>query len=109
MHEQLDFKVYSRRWDKYDTYKFTRIPTGWDVRHIAINGKCDKQGNPYLYKNFRQDFISYPQDLPDLLEILWDAAEKNNLTKKELQERINDLANWVSKCEHTHPSYSGYY
>lgn len=109
MNEQLDFKVYSRRWDKYDTYKLARIPTGWDIRHIAINGKYDKQGNPYLFKNFKQDFISYPYDLPIILEILWDAAEKNNLTNQELQERINDLAEWVSKCERAHPSYSGYY
>jgi len=109
MNEDLEFKVYSRRWDKYDIYKLTHIPTGWGVRHIVINGECDKQGNPYLYKNFRQDFISYPHDLPDLLEILWDAVEENNLTKQELQERINDLAEWVSKCEGIQPSYSGYY
>ena len=58
---------------------------------------------------FIQDFISYPHDLPDLLEILWDAVEEIILTKQVLQERINDLAEWVSKCEGTRPSYSGYY
>ncbi|MFX1442082.1 MAG: hypothetical protein ACFFHV_01600 [Promethearchaeota archaeon] len=107
MKEELDFRVYSRRHGKYDTYKISRISNGWHIKFLVHTGNCDQKGEPYLYRNFRQDFISYPHDLPEILEILWEQADE--LNKDQLQEKINEIAEWISITERSHPSWNGYY
>ena len=103
--EELTFKVYSQRWGHPDTYRLVRTPTGWDVHFISIGGSCDPRGEPYLYENFRHDSISYPSTLPDHLEELWrDAsAEGAGLTREQVQERLDELAKWVSETERNAP------
>lgn len=74
---------------------------------MVHSGDCDLKGEPYLYRNFRQDFVSYPNNLPNILEILWNHADE--LTENELQEKTKDIAEWVSVCERAHPIWNGYY
>jgi len=69
LNEECILKIFSERWDgetgkgaerkglNWDEYKIKRIKTGWYIEHIAINGECDKSGEPILYRNLRQDFI----------------------------------------------------
>ncbi|KKL21157.1 hypothetical protein LCGC14_2448230 [marine sediment metagenome] len=104
MSEELDFKVFTRRHGKYDAYKITRIPNGWNVKFLVHSGNCNPKGEPYLYDNFRQDYICYPNKLPDILELLWQYAD--DLTRNELQDKINEIAEWVSVCERAHPSWN---
>ena len=107
MNEELDFRVFTRRWEHYDTYRFTRITTGWHREFKVHTGDCNPKGEPYFYSNFRQDYVSYPNDLPDVLELLWEHADE--LTEEELQEKMNEIAEWVNACERAHPSWNGYY
>lgn len=121
LNEECILKIFSERWDgatgknagrskaNWDEYKIKRIKTGWYVKHIAINGECDKKGEPYLYKNFRQDFISYPHNLPDVMELLWEAAEKEMLTQEELQHELDKISNWINECEMNKPHFKSYY
>jgi len=109
MNEEFKFKVYSKRWKHYDTYKLTRIETRWHVKHIAINGDCNPEGKPYLIKNFEQDNISYPSGLLSMLGSIWRHADEEGLSKEQIQEKINELTEWVSLCEKKKPSWSPYY
>lgn len=97
------FKVFSRRWGHDDTYRIKRTRQGWLVEHMSINGDCDKEGKPVLYENFSQDSINWPSGLPSAMETLWDYAEKHNLTDDQLQDHLDQLANWVSTCERSQP------
>ena len=68
--EEYVLKIFSERWDgktgkgaerkgsNWDEYEIKRIKTGWYIKHIAINGECDKSGEPILYRNLRQDSVS---------------------------------------------------
>ncbi|MBK8362000.1 MAG: hypothetical protein IPL15_24840 [Comamonadaceae bacterium] len=59
---EFSFRVFSRRWDHEDTYKVRRTHDGWDISHLAIGGPSDKGGQPFLFRNLRQDSIQFRQD-----------------------------------------------
>jgi hypothetical protein len=101
--DTFTFRVFSHRWQRNDTYRIKRISTGWDVSHIMINGPCDKGGRPFLFRNFDQDSIRYPSSLPDNLEWLWEKAAAEGLSHEQVQDALQQLADWVSKTEKTSP------
>ncbi len=86
------FEVYSHRWGHNDRYRIERTESGWEVEHAAINGLCDKTGHPYLFKNLKQDFISYPWDLGDYMECLWDMTDTEGLSEEEVQACLEEVA-----------------
>lgn len=97
------FRIFSRRWGHDDIYRFKRTTSGWDVRYVAIGGPCDKGGRPFLFENFRQDSIQYPSGLDGWMEWLWDQAEGQGLTREQVQEALQQLADWVSSTERGAP------
>lgn len=102
--EEFEFRFFNRRWGHDDTYRITRTEVGWAVRHIAIGGACDKGGHPYLFENLDQDFVAYPSKLDWRLEWLWDQAEKQGLSKNDVQQALQELAEWVSTTENSAPT-----
>lgn len=100
---KFTFKVFSNRFSHEDTYAVERTELGWKIVNIAIGGPCDKGGNPFLYMNFRQDSIQYPAGLEGWMEWLWKQAAEEGLTQKQVQDGLNQLADWVSKTEKNTP------
>lgn len=121
LNEECIMKIFSERWDgatgknagrngaNWDEYKIKRIKTGWNIKHIAINGDCDKSGEPFLYQNLRQDFISYPYDLPIIMESLWELVENEKLNHEQLQHELDKISNWISECEMNKPHFLSKY
>lgn len=101
---EFEFIVYSRRRKCDDTYRITRTEDGWDVRHIAIGGPCDTGGHPFLFQNFDQDFISYPSRLDWRLTWLWEQARDTGLSYNDVQQGLQELADWVSATEKGAPT-----
>ncbi len=101
--DEFSFTVYSRRWGHEDPYQIKRTVDGWFIKHISIDGPCDKTGKPFLFENLRHDYIQYPNGLGGYLEWLWGQAETKGLTHDEVQKGLNDLASWVSKTEKSSP------
>ncbi|MBN3346146.1 hypothetical protein CF050_04455 [Clostridium botulinum] len=104
INEEFDLPVYSRRWGHKDIYTIVRCENGWEVTFNAINGLCDKSGNPVLLKILDHDFINYPHDLGGYLEFLWNQANENGLSHEEVQTALYDLGRWISTCESNTPS-----
>lgn len=100
--KQFTFTVYSRRWGHTDTYRITLIKTGWHVAYVSIQGDCTPNGEPFLQKNLRQDSIQHPASLGDAME--WLFNEHPELTDEELQEGLNQVAEWVSITEKATPT-----
>jgi len=101
---EFTFPVFSNRWKHCDNYKVQRTKDGWHVAHIAIGGPCDKGGRPFLFENFRQDSIHYPEGLDGWLERLWNQAAVRGLAVDEVQAGLQQLADWVSETERNAPS-----
>lgn len=98
------FCVFSNRWGHDDTYSVKRTEDGWIIRHMAIGGPCDKGGRPFLFDNFRQDSILFPEDMGGWMEWLWDQAALQGMTVQQVQEGLQQLADWVSTIEKSAPS-----
>lgn len=110
----LDFSVYSRRWGHYDTYRIKRTVDGWDVGYIAINGSCKKTGENVLFMNLKHDSIFFPEEgIKYALEVLWNEADETGMSIEELQNKLQQVADWISKMEKTlgenQPDWVNYY
>lgn len=107
--DKFEFKVYSRRWRHHDTYEFIRNEKGWIIS-FESGGQADKSGKPWLFDFLDHDSINYPEELPGYLEWLWAQAEEEGLSHDQVQEAIQQLAEWISLCERESPQgiWKGY-
>lgn len=105
---QFDFRVYNRRHGSEITYTLTATKAGWHIRHIAINGDSEPDGTPLVYENFNQDYIAYPSTFGSFLESIWSGLHNGELSAFVAQERLQELANWVSTCERSQPQWKGW-
>lgn len=114
LNKEMTFSVYTRRWGHSDVYQIERTIDGWEVHHIAINGKCAKDGDGALMINLHHDSIFFPEDgVKYALSNLWDDAEDGNLTPEELQKKLQQIADWISSVEKAvgdnQPDWVNYY
>lgn len=100
---EFSFRVFTRRWGNYDTYNVIRTKDGWDISHSAIGGPCDKGGQPFLFRNFRQDSIQFPAKFDGWMEWLWNQAAEKGLSAAQVQTALQELADWVSQTEKSAP------
>jgi hypothetical protein len=114
LNKEMTFSVYTRRWGHNDVYRIERTIDGWEARHIAINGKCDKDGEGALMNNLHHDSIFFPEDgVKYALNNLWETAEDGSLTPEELQNKLQQIADWISSVEkvvgENQPDWVNYY
>lgn len=99
------FEVFTRRWGHKDRYRLTRNQNGWDFSALSYNGQCDKDGSPVLYQSLEHDSVGYPNSLSSVLYSIWYRAESEGLTHKQVQDMLNETAEWVNLCEKNTPSH----
>lgn len=105
---KFTFKYWTDRYGDFTTVSLTHIPTGWHLDAIAHTGDCDRTGAPWVFSNFGQDVVTYPQKLGAWLEHAWYQIENSEWTSDVAQIRIQQLADWVSACERAEPEWPGW-
>ncbi len=101
----LKFRFYCNRRKAEDTYYFEWQNDGWHIGHIAISGPCEPNGTPFLYTNFHHDGVSYPSTIGDFLDWLWRQIRDEEVQSNQAQTLLQELADWVSACEHAEPQW----
>lgn len=114
LNRELSFSVYTRRWGHTDNYIIYRTIDGWEVKHIAINGLCEKDGTGALIMNLQHDAVFYPEDgVKYALSQLWEQSDEGKLDIDELQTKLQQIADWISTVERAvgdgQPDWVGYY
>lgn len=106
----FDFEVFSDYLNHSNTYTLTFNKLGWYVQHLSVNGQCGPDGNPFLQMNFDHDyFLHLPKGIEEFLVYLWDEINNGNITDEQvIQDRLNDIANWISACEKNMPKWQGF-
>lgn len=100
LEKELTFEVYTRRWGHTDRYRIKRTIDGWYCSHIAIRGKCEKNGDGALFENLHHDCVFFPEDAVKYgMEELWEAADEGEIGLEELQRRLQQVADWISHVE----------
>ncbi|MHB1461187.1 MAG: hypothetical protein ACYC1M_07905 [Armatimonadota bacterium] len=105
METEFKLSVYSKKYGHRETYRIGRIDNGWHIEHIRLIGDCDKDGNPSLYRCLRHDSVSYPANLPQFMEQLWEDAALETINEKEVQHRLDKIGDWISVCEENAPDF----
>lgn len=106
--ENLKFRIFTRRWNSDITYRINVTEHGWHITHLAINGECNPDGSPFFYSNFEQDQINYPSGFGAQLGWLWENIKNGELDREEAQAKLQELADWVSRCEESTPKWHGW-
>lgn len=88
----------------YEHYKI--LADGWFIGYLGIKGKCNSEGEPFLYKNFLQDDIGFNSNLSYLLSNLWYKAHMENMTTKQLQFNLDKLFRWHNVANKFEPSFN---
>lgn len=112
--KEVSFRVFSRRWGHYDNYRIKRTIDGWYAKHLSINGPTKKDGTGALLNNLDHDYIVYPVDgIKHALETLWNLADKQEMPIDELEDKLAEIADWISAVEKTvgeyQPEWCNYY
>lgn len=102
------FKYWTNRWKSVTTVHLTHTPEGWHLGAMAHTGNCDKSGAPNVFSNFDQDYVKYPHGIGMFLEWLWGRIDNGECSHEEAQERIQQLADWVSTTEKAEPKWPGW-
>ena len=113
LNRDVQFKVYTRRWRHEVNYIIKRTVDGWYCSHIAINGKCKKDGTGGLISNLNHDCVFFPEDgVKYAMQKLWEDADDGRIDFDELSNRIQQIANWISTVEKSicsQPEWVNYY
>lgn len=114
LNKELNFKVYTARWNGYDSYRIKRTIYGWYVAHISIDGPSTKGGEGTLFENLDHDSVFYPRKgVSSALEKLWKLADDGEIDFQELQRRLQEIADWISDVERNlrkkQPEWCNYY
>ena len=100
LNQELTFSIFTRRHHCYDRNRICRTVDGWFVRYISINGSCEKDGSGALIANLEHDCVFYPEDgFKHAMTELWNQAEEGELEIEQLQERLQQVADWISVVE----------
>ena len=106
--EDYTFIIFSDRFQANRTYNIRWLATGWHISHVVINGNCSPDGKPYLYENFNQDGIHYPTNLDGFMENIWNRLKEGSINDLVAQQRLQQLADWVSISEQSQPKWKGW-
>ncbi|KHD84075.1 hypothetical protein NG54_17905 [Heyndrickxia ginsengihumi] len=97
---KFDFNIYSSKWGHKDCYELTRTENGWYIDVLSYHGedRIDEEMK-VLYSAMTHDSISFPRNVSSFLSSIWIQAKENGLTKEEVQEMLNRVADWISETE----------
>lgn len=114
LNKKLNFKVYTARWNGYDSYRIERTIYGWYAAHISIDGPSTKGGEGSLFKILDHDSVFYPRKgVSSALKKLWKLADDNEINLQELQYKLQEIADWISDVERNlrkkQPEWCNYY
>lgn len=104
LNKKFKFKVFSRRWEHYDTYKVSRTIKGWNVDFLMTGGEGDKKGSAILYC-LQHDSINYPCSVEYMFEAIWNYADGHEIGIDVLESLMNQVAQWISITEKRTPEF----
>lgn len=101
----LFLEIYSKRLEHSMRYGVDKTENGWEFDHVEAKVSTDKTAIQFFEYLHRCERISYPHNMGDFFEILWDGVLDYEVGLEEIQEKLNELGSWVSKCESEKPSW----
>jgi hypothetical protein len=103
---EFKFSFYNPRFKhNMDEFHIKRTEAGWHGGFADFYGDWGMNGEPHLYKYLRNEYISYPVNLGSYWEDIWYRANEGKLSNEEIQDRLNQLVEWVNTTTKARPSW----
>lgn len=99
--QEVEVKIYSRRWGHDDVYSIIRTIDGWDVSFFQ-HTKGGKEGDA-LISTLNHDYINYPSALEQFMYNLWNRADREEMSIEVLKAHLERIAEWINVCEKNTP------
>lgn len=106
LNQDMKMSIYSNRWGHDDSYTVQRLEDGWNFKHLTYNenssknGTWDDSGEEGIFKILNHDSIQYSfGSISSAFEQLWEIADTESMSVTILEERLQDIGDWISGVE----------
>jgi hypothetical protein len=102
--KRFELKVYSQLHNQKESFGFLKTKNGW-VISSGWYGEVESHanGSPGIVFPLEVNLVSYPVNLGGFLIGIWKASNTESTT--EVQERFDELGEWISTTEENRPYY----
>ncbi len=103
LNQEIEFKIYTRRWGHDDYYAMERTKDGWKVYgYGATPYETDRKATALVEHILEHDSMIYPHNIKDIFESLWEKADED-MSIFKLKECIEEITDWISLVEYRAP------
>jgi|GEM_PF-790047 len=102
---KLTMRLYTDRLGDYYQFTIEHVPSGWLFQFVEIIITADRGGIEIFEYLRNRDCFSYCPSAGLFLESLWNLANERQISKEGLQEKMNELCEWMSDCERNKPKW----
>lgn len=86
-------------------FEVVRTSSGWQFPCSETLLLSEKDAKKFLEYLWRHEGVSYPSNIAAFFEGLWDDIAYERLHDETIQERLEELGNWISGCSKQIPRW----
>ncbi len=86
-------------------FEVVRTSSGWQFHCSEISLLSEKGAEKFFEYLRRHEGVSYPSNIDAFFEGLWDDIACEGLHCDAIQERLEELGNWISDCSKQIPTW----
>lgn len=101
----LVMNLYIDRISGYNRFTFSRVPDGWYFELVEDRMVTDHDALQFFEYLRQRDQFSYCPSIGSYFEFWWEYIREGTMTMEELQEKVDQLARWLSQCEMSKPKW----
>jgi hypothetical protein len=102
---QLLIHVYCPKSGIISPFEVVRTSSGWQFQCTETLLLSEKDAGKLLEYLRRHEGVSYPSNIDAFFEGLWDDIACEGLHDEVIQERLEELGNWISDCSKQIPRW----
>lgn len=86
-------------------FEVVRTSSGWQFHCSKTALLSEKDAEKFLEYLRRHEGVSYPSSIEAFFEGLWDDIDCEELHYRTIQERLEELGDWISDCSKQIPNW----
>jgi len=102
---QLLIDVYCPKSGIISPFEVVQTSSGWQFHCAETSLLSEKDGRKFLEYLRRHEGVSYPSNINAFFEGLWDDIACEGLYCEAIQQRLEELGNWISDCSKQIPTW----
>lgn len=101
----LLISVYRPKSGIISPFEVVQTSSGWQFQYAENSVFSEKDAEKFLEYLHRHEGVSYPSNINAFFEGLWDDIACEGLQYETIQERMEELGNWMCECSKRIPRW----